>query len=92
MDMKRTATALGCVAAGLLALPAMAAPISIVNASFEAQILGENAQADNIVSGWTDNLGFSCPQCFGVFNPGVGNAAYSSGNVADWKLYLKSRA
>ncbi len=71
---------LGCAVALTWAWPAMAAPVSILNASFETQFLLEDTFTNNVLTDWSDSTGCA-PDCFGAFNPGVGNVAFPSGNV-----------
>ncbi|KAK6024771.1 peptidase, M61 family, partial [Ostertagia ostertagi] len=76
------ALTLACAAA--LVPPARAASVSIVNPSFEDDVLPEGANANNVVTGWSTDLNDACkPECFGAYNPQVGSAAVPSGTVPD---------
>lgn len=76
----RTAVAFACAVALTWAWPAMAAPVIILNASFESQVLAEDAFTNNVLTDWSDTPACT-PNCFGAYNPGVGNASFPSGVV-----------
>lgn len=78
-----------------LAPAVQAAAVFINNASFEADVLGEETNTDNFVTGWISHMNDSggCnPQCFGVYNPGGSSPSVPSGIVPNGNnvLYLVS--